>query len=213
MNFEIFTWLAGVAVLICVSSVIGAKIMRKINDRQRKKESAERHRKFMEENERRSVLRLRFLQQNGVDLYINTVNGITAVLTAEKHSQCLEQTKYGRMDRVWNHKHSLAPVIPGTYVFATKHGQEWISKKVGDYYKCHPLSELHKIAAEAMERGIDVRLRRDERIFVPFASEGLVSFRNQQEWFRPEYHEATYSDLIDAQAPTDLQAIRYKISC
>lgn len=164
----------------------------------------------IEEFENENIIRYEglkiWLKKHGVNLYYNTVNGITAVLTESRYQNSRQETEAARRDEVWGHEQLLPSKL--AYLFVTAKGRQHIHSTVGGYWGCNSnLSYLYEIMKEAQNAGIDVKLHHCPEIFVPWANEALLPFREQEKYAGNGWQRSSYRGLIEAQAPKELQPL------
>lgn len=172
----------------------------------RRVEAAERQREYLkrleEDNNLRALGRRDWFGKNKPKLYFNTVSGVTAVLRPADWEAAKRMTENAKVNELWEHT-TLRPHRE-TFVFVTKSGAELVQTNdahARNYKVAGWLSDLHDLC-----RTTDCQLLRDETIFVPWVNETLVPFEEQGRIIR-DCSKATEKELIDKQAPVELQPV------
>lgn len=168
-------------------------------------EEAERRRvERLAENNRRAEARKQWLSENKPKLYLNTIDGVTAVLMPQDYEAVVKQTAINHRNGFWDKENVLYPA-PNTIVFVTKQGQETLRRSIGRDARCNTAGLLSQLD-EIVEAG-NVELVRDENIFVPWVNETLIPFAEQRAVILQCYLRGTFEGLVEAQAPADLQPL------
>ena len=165
------------------------------------KQAQERRRQTEETNQRRTLSRRQWLSDNKPKLYFNTVSGVTAVLRPVDYESAKRQTQNARTNELW--AHNVLKPVRETFTFVTKSGGELIESNyhfARTYKVAGWLSDLCELC-----QATECSLVRDETIFVPWVNETLVSFQEQDQIFRSCHGQASAAELIDKQAPVELQ--------
>lgn len=176
---------------------------REKRDAESSRQAQERRRQTEETNQRRALQRRDWFAGNKPTLYFNNVSGVTAVLRSADYERAKRDTQNARTNELW--EHSVLRPARETFTFITKSGGELIQANYDHarrYKVAGWLSDLHEICQAA-----DCSLVRDETIFVPWVNETLVSFQDQSQILMDCHCRASAVELIDKQAPSELQPL------
>lgn len=158
------------------------------------------------ENNKRGLARRAWLAGNKVELYYNTLYGVTAVLRPHDYLQMKKLTVRSRRDGYWQSEEVLHPAKE-TVVFVTKQGADLITTNLGTeqalkYWSAGRISQLDDICRQG-----SVELVKKEDIFVPWVNESLVSFEQQRHTIEECTGKDNFFTLVELQAPIQTHPI------
>ncbi len=120
--------------------------------------------------------RKRFFAETPKKVYFNTIAGVTAVLPPLIYDVTQEVTERARIDGRWNSPNVLMPHA-NTSLFVTEQGRTRVQESSkGTGHIAGNLSDLR-----VAEKEYTITLEKKEDIFVPWISEGLLTFDAQAE--------------------------------
>jgi hypothetical protein len=141
-----------------------------------------------------------------IELFYNTIEGITTVMTPAQYAAQIEATRLARLDGLWTHENLLLPT-KNAFVFYTEEGLGRIRHNMSvsnahEYgFVSGPMSHLAKLVEH-----YQIKAARKEDIFVHYANLTLLDKRSQE--LLRSNQAGWYKDhLIYSQFPKELQPI------
>jgi hypothetical protein len=183
------------------------KKLREAEFKQQAEEARIAQEKKDQENLRRAEARKQWFAEHPPRLYFKTVSGITAILRPADYEYALKDTRAARLNGFWE-KDGTLRIYCETRIFVTKQGEELIKKNLhldsARYEITGYVSQLHEVVEEGK---IELVLADD--IFVPWVNESILSFGEQKNFMRSRSSNfCSLEELVDKQAPADLQHVR-----